>query len=356
MRNLLRSPSPKAEATVAGAGECLAESVWFPSARAVEVRQEAIGVPRPNEIRVRTLCSAISHGTELLVYRGQVPSDLQLDLPTLQGSFGFPIKYGYASVGVIDMVGDKVTDLRKGDMVFVHHPHQSFYTVPAESAIRIPPRIDPEAAALLANLETAINIVLDAHATPSDRALVFGQGVVGLLVTQVLRRNNVRSIIAVDPIERRRELAKAVGAERTLQPTERLKDQVFEATDGQGADLAIEVSGNPAALNDAIECLRFQGTIVAASWYGTKPVSLHLGGAFHRNRLRIISSQVSHMDPSLAPAWTPERRLTEAVSLLGGITWKPLITHRFPIARAAEAYRLLDERGAEAVQVLFNYV
>jgi threonine dehydrogenase-like Zn-dependent dehydrogenase len=130
----------------------------------------------------------------------------------------------------------------------------------------------------------------------------------------------------------------------------------MDLTSGMGADLAIEVSGNPAALNLAIDVVRLQGKVVAASWYGKKPVTLDLGGAFHRNRVRIVSSQVSHIDPELGATWTRERRTQMAVDLLSEISWQPLISHRFPIERAAEAYQLLDEHPDSVVQVLFAYV
>src|SRR5512133_729405 len=114
-----------------------ATSLWFPGPRLVEFRREVISPPGRGEVMVRALASGLSHGTEMLVYRGQVPVDLELDLPTLQGNFGFPIKYGYASVGRIDETGPEARGLQPGDLVFVHHPHQDRYVVPAERAIRL---------------------------------------------------------------------------------------------------------------------------------------------------------------------------------------------------------------------------
>ena len=333
-----------------------AESIWFSSSRSVEVRREPIGLVGPHDILVQALYSAISSGTEMLVYRGQVPAGLVLDLPTLKGSFSFPIKYGYASVGRVEATGDAVSRVAAGDLVFVHHPHQSSYVVPAEAAIQLPRQLEPEAGVFLANLETAVNVVLDARPRVGDRVIVFGQGVVGLLVTQLLRKSGVRTIIAVDAMARRRQLSELVGADVVLAPQDRLIDSVRDITDDQGADLAIEISGNPQALDTAIDCVGFQGMIVVASWYGVKPATLHLGGAFHRNRVRIISSQVSNIDPTLGPAWTRERRLATALASLQDLAWQPLISHRFRLEEAAEGYRLLDERPDEAVQVIFSYV
>src|SRR5947209_16557843 len=135
----------------------------------------------------------------MLVYRGQVPPDFDLDLPTLRGSFRFPIKYGYATVGQVVEVGEGVQNLRAGDLVFVHHPHQTEFVVPASMPVRLPPELPPEAGVLFANVETAINVMLDAHPRLGERVAVFGQGVVGLLLTQLLRRVGTATVLAVDP-------------------------------------------------------------------------------------------------------------------------------------------------------------
>src|SRR5215216_3093094 len=99
-----------------------ATAVWFPEARKVELRDEALPAVGPQDVLVEAVGSAISHGTEMLVFRGQVPPELELDLPTLRGAFAFPIKYGYACVGRVVDVGAEA-DLAVGDLVFVHHPH-----------------------------------------------------------------------------------------------------------------------------------------------------------------------------------------------------------------------------------------
>lgn len=332
-----------------------ATSVWLSGPRQVELRREALPPVGPNDVLVRTSLSAISHGTEMLVYRGQVPEDLALDLPTLAGSFRFPIKYGYASVGRVEEVGAEVTGLRPGDLVFAHHPHQSAYVVPASFPVRLPPGTPPEAGVFLANAETAVNVLLDAHPRYGERVLIFGQGVVGLLVTRLLRRAGAGCIVAVEPWAGRAQAARAAGADVVLPPDEHLGQTVLELTDGQGADLAIEVSGHPAALQQAIDGVAFQGTVVVCSWYGTKPVQLALGGAFHRRRLRLVSSQVSHLDPALEPRWTRERRLAVALDTLETLDATSLISHRVPLEQAADAYTLVDQRAEETVQVVLTY-
>src|SRR5205807_958766 len=160
-------------------------------------------------------------------------------------------------------------------------------------------------------------------------------------------------VVAVEPSTLRRSFAERCGAEAAIAPGD--GTFVRELTSGRGADVAIDASGNPSALQEAIDCVALEGTVVVCSWYGDKPVPLDLGGRFHRGRVRLVSSQVGRIDPSLAPRWDRERRLGLAKELLGELVLAELITHRVPFAKAAEAYALLDERASETVQVVLDY-
>jgi 2-desacetyl-2-hydroxyethyl bacteriochlorophyllide A dehydrogenase len=330
-----------------------AASVWFPRAREVELREETVRGTGAGEIRVRAIASGLSHGTEMLVFRGEVPVGLALDLPTLAGSYAFPIKFGYASVGRVIETGAGVKDLAPGDQVFVHHPHQQEYVVSASAAVRLPKRLPPDLGVFLANCETALNDDLDAHPRLGEEVAVFGQGVVGLLVTQLLNLAGAR-VTAVEPISLRRDLALRCGADEAVTPETALA-RIASRTKGRGADVVIEASGNARALQLAIDAAAFQASVVVCSWYGSKPVSLDLGSRFHRARLRLVSSQVSQLDPALAPRWDRTRRLDTALALLGELVLGPLITHRIPFARAAEAYELVDQRPEQTVQVILTY-
>jgi len=335
-------------------GSLEARALWFTAPRTAELRPERVPSPGPGEVRVRAIASAISHGTEMLVYRGDVPADLPLDLPTLAGDFSFPIKYGYATVGRILDTGTDVDSLSPGDLVFVHHPHQEAFTVPAELPVRLPEEIEPMTGLFLANLETALNVVHDTPLRLGETALVFGQGVVGLLVTQLLKLAGAK-VFAVDPIEKRRSLALEVGAEEAFEPGEDLSLRLLEATAGRGADVAVEVSSSGTALQAAVDAVATEGTVVVASWYGTKSIALSLGGHFHRGRVRLRSSQVGHMNPELRPRWNRTRRTEAVLGLLPRLRLMDLVLHRVPFEEAPEAYRLVDEEPDEAVQVILTH-
>jgi 2-desacetyl-2-hydroxyethyl bacteriochlorophyllide A dehydrogenase len=334
--------------------ELKARALWFTAPRTPTLRAETVGPPGPGEVRVKTIASAVSAGTEMLVYRGEVPRDLRLDLPTLVGSYAFPIKYGYSAAGRVLDTGPGVEHLSPGDPVFVHHPHQEVFVVPARMPVRLPDDLDPELGVFAANLETALNVVHDTPVRLGEMALIFGQGVVGFLVALLLKRAGAGSVLVVDPLEERRRLALAAGVDGAFAPGG-LNDRVTEITGGRGADVAVETSGSGAALQSAIDAVATEGTVVVASWYGTKPVTLALGGHFHRGRVRLRSSQVGRSNPELTPRWDSDRRMDTVLGLLGRLKLRKLISHRIPFGEASEAYKLLDERPEEALQVIFTY-
>jgi len=332
------------------------EAVWFPAAGAVEIRSEPSRPVGPTDVRVRAVVSGLSAGSELLVYRGLAPADLPPDLPTVEGDFRLPIKFGYASVGTVVEVGTEVGGLGVDDVVFAHHPHQTEYVVAADFPIRLTKDLPVERGIFAANLETAATVVLDAHPRLDEAVLVVGQGIVGLLVTMLLKRAGARPIIAVDLHELRREAAVRAGAHHAMAPDDALVPQILGLTDGRGVDVAVEASGSADALQACLDATAFGGTIVVASWYGTRGVELALGGAFHRRRLRMVSSQVSTLDPGLSPRWSRDRRTDLVRSLMSQLPLEDLVSHRVPFSAAASAYQLLDERPEECLQVVLNYV
>jgi 2-desacetyl-2-hydroxyethyl bacteriochlorophyllide A dehydrogenase len=336
------------------APELKARALWFTAPRTAELREETVPPPGPGEVRIETKASAVSAGTEMLVYRGEVPRDLPLDLPTLGGSYAFPIKYGYAAAGRVLDTGPDVEHLVTGDPVFVHHPHQEVFVVPARLPVRLPDDLDLSLGVFCANLETALGVVHDTPLRLGETALVLGGGVVGLLVARLLKLGGAGAVLVVDPLEKRRGLALAAGADDAFGP-EALDGRVMEATLGRGADVAVETSGSGSALQAAIDAVATEGTVVVASWYGTKPVTLYLGERFHRGRVKLRSSQVGRLNPELGLRWDTTRRMETVLALLDRLGPGDLVSHRLPFHRAPEAYRLLDERMREAVQVVFTY-
>jgi 2-desacetyl-2-hydroxyethyl bacteriochlorophyllide A dehydrogenase len=307
---------------------------------------------------VRTLFSAISHGTEMLVYRGEVPKNLGLDLtiPTMEGRYEFPIKYGYSNVGRVVEVGDRDSTFKPGDMVFVHAPHETCYCIPGHLATLLPHEVPPKRGIFVANLETAINSMLDSGVHFGENVVIFGQGVVGLLLTILSKRAGVHRILTVDRFEKRRELSLYWGADFSFDPeADGLEESIMTHTKGVGSDVVIEASGNPEALNTALQIAAFQGTVVVVSWYGERQAELSLGDAFHRNRLIIKSSQVSNIDSALTARWNPQRRMDLALELLKEIPLEHLISHVYHFREAGKAFDKIDRHPEEVVQVVLEY-
>lgn len=317
-------------------------------------------VERPSvdadEVGVRTRVSAISPGTERLIYRGEAPAELPADetFDSLEGSLSFPLCYGYAVVGRVDRVGEHVDDAWLGRRVFGFHPHASYFTAAPEDLHVVPDEIGDEDATYLPFVETAVNFLLDGAPAIGERVGVFGQGLVGLLTTALLAAHPLEDLVTVDRYESRRELSEALGADESLAP----EDDVIERLrrgDPAGRDLTYELSGNPEALDDAIDATGYDGTVLVGSWYGTTTAELDLGGRFHRQRITVESSQVSTLAPSVRGRWSIDRRLAVAWDWLDRLPIDRLCTHRVPIDDAPEAYRLLEEDPDEAIGVLLTY-
>ncbi|MBI3960571.1 MAG: zinc-binding alcohol dehydrogenase [Chloroflexi bacterium] len=318
--------------------------------------EEATPVPASSEALVETIVSAISPGTEMLFYRGQLPAGVSVDtaIPALSAGLTYPLKYGYACVGRVIGLGADVPDQWHGRLVFAFHPHESHFCAPLSSLLPVPLGIEPERASLLPNAETAVNLVMDGAPLVGERVVVFGLGIVGLLTTALLAQFPLAALYAVDPIAPRRAVASALGATQTFHPAE-TASLCASLADSQGADLIFELSGQPAALDQAVQVAGFGGRIVVGSWYGNKRASLELGEHFHRNRIQIVSSQVSTLAPDLTGRWTKARRMESAWRFLAGLPVERLITHRFPVEEAADAYRLIDQQPERTVQVIFEY-
>jgi len=313
-----------------------ARALFHTAPRRVEIRELPTPRPATGEVIVNTVCSGISSGTERLVYRGEVPADLTLDdtIDALGGAFSYPFAYGYACVGEV---------AESGQTVFAFHPHQDVFAAQASDLIPLP-SIDPASATLFPLVETALQVTLDAGTGYRDRVVVLGGGVLGLLTALLLQRSGQRPLLA-EPQAWRRAMASSLGVAAAA-PEELGKQEV---------PLVIDASGNPDAPAMALNMLAHEGTLLVASWFGTKPVVLPLGGAFHRRRLIIRSTQVSTVPARLSATWTRSRRRLEAIELLSELPLAELCTHVFAFGNAAEAFRAVDERVPGLMHAVLDY-
>lgn len=333
-----------------------ARQLWFTQPHAVAVRPVSLPPPGAGQVRVQTLCSAVSAGTEMLVYRGQVPGGMALDaaIAGMQDEVSYPLPYGYACVGEVTRVGAGVDPSWHGRRVFAFQPHASHFLSATDGLIPVPDDIAPEAAVFLANLETAVNLVQDGNPQLGERVVVLGQGIVGLLLSHLLAQFPLDGLYAVEGIPSRQAQALAAGVQAVCAPADAVA-ALAQQWGSAGADLVYEVSGAPPALDTAIALCGFTSRVVVGSWYGNKDCHLALGGAAHRNRLQIITSQVSTLAPGLTGRWDKARRFDLCWSLLRRLPVTALISHRVSLDEAGTLYAQLAQSPDTVMQALFVY-
>jgi NADPH:quinone reductase-like Zn-dependent oxidoreductase len=296
------------------AGRALARALWYVAPGRVDLWEESVAPLAPGEARVRTLWSGVSRGTERLVLSGRVPPSehARMRAPAQQGAFPFPVKYGYAAVGVVEEGPDDLA----GRTVFALVPHADVFTASAAALVPVPDVVPPRRAVLAANMETALNAVWDGAVGPGDRVAVVGAGLVGCLVASLCARVAGTEVTLVDVRPERAAVAAALGC-RFAVPGEVPTD----------CDVVFHASATPAGLATAIAAAGFEASIVELSWYGEGTVAAPLGGAFHAQRLRLASSQVGSVSPSRRPRWSHRRRLEKALALLDDARLDTLIDH-----------------------------
>jgi 2-desacetyl-2-hydroxyethyl bacteriochlorophyllide A dehydrogenase len=332
-------------------------SVYFTSPKSIEIREESLPEPGSAEVVVQTQLSAISPGTELMIYQGLFPQDLALDenILSLKDHFGYPLKYGYSAVGKVITLGPGVDLAWKGRTVFAFNPHESHFIAPVTGLIPLPQRMTPETAVFLPNMETAVNFVMDGKPLIGERVVVLGQGIVGLLTTALLAQFPLERLVTLDRYALRRQASLDLGVHASLDPGEAGTQDQLHGLLPESADLCFELTGSPAALDQAIAVTGFDGRVIVGSWYGQKQASLDLGGRFHRSRIRLISSQVSTLAPELSGRWSKNRRFDLAWEMLRLVKPARWITHRFALHDAALAYQQIDQHPDQSIQVVLTY-
>jgi 2-desacetyl-2-hydroxyethyl bacteriochlorophyllide A dehydrogenase len=288
-----------------------AEAFWLRGPGVGEIRAVTLPEPRSHEVLVRTLFSGVSRGTETLVFRGEVPPSQYADMraPFQEGDFPGPLKYGYLNVGIVE------SGPMAGQTVFCLYPHQTAYVVPADSVTPLPPDLSPRRAVLAGTVETAVNALWDAAPLIGDRVSVVGAGMVGCCVARLLSRFPAIEVTLVDVDPSRAAVAQALGvefAEPNAAPVER--------------DMVFHTSASAEGLQQSLEMLAPEGTVIDMSWYGNSTVALSLGGAFHSRRLTIRSSQVGTVSPARGRSRTTADRMALALDLLQDPAFDALLT------------------------------
>ena len=321
----------------------------------------------PEEVRIRTLYSGISAGTELSQYRGTNPfmqrrwdAASRLFVDAEEPSWSYPVSnLGYEEVGEIVEVGHAVDDLRPGQLVFGTWGHRTHHVATRDYARErlLPADADPRIGIFSHIGAVALNGVHDAGIRIGDLVVVFGLGVPGQIVAQAARASGA-TVIGVDPVEERREMALALGIDRVLDPMAcSVAETIKRETGGRGADVCIEVSGAAAALAEAIRTVAYSSRVVAMGFLQGEARGLRLGEEFHHNRVELVCSQISGVAPAASHRWNRLRLWQSAVRLQheGRLNLLPLITHCVPFADAPALFALLDAGEPGILQAVLTF-
>lgn len=346
----------------------MGKGVVFTKPRTVEFESYEDLPLGPHELRVRTLYSGISAGTEMTAYRGSNPylskqwdTKHRLFLSSEAPSQPYPLSgWGYEEVGEVIEVHPDVTTLKVGDIVYGTWGHRTHHILQEESASqRIKPEgLDPILAIYSHLGPIALNGILDANIHVGETVAIFGLGVLGQIIAQLAKLNGAR-VYGVDMIEKRLNLSRELGAiedgfnPRDGSPAEKIKD----LTNGRGADVTIEVTGSAKALHEAVRATAYSARVVALGFFQGEAQGLSLGEEFHHNRISLVCSQISNVDPALSYRWNRIRLIHTIMDLQtqGSLNLRPVITHVIPFRQAAQAFQILDETPDQALQIVLDF-
>jgi threonine dehydrogenase-like Zn-dependent dehydrogenase len=332
---------------------------------------EIVDAPTPRAIGrksvAKTIATSVSAGTEMSFYRGET-SLLNFhvnEYGLLQegpGNIKFPMQsdgsgvwwMGYASVGRIIEVGDEATDVKVGNLVFTEGGHKEYQI--SDSFRLLPANVNPVNASLLSLIRIAFNGMLDARVKLMDKVVIFGMGIVGQLLLQMSKLSGAH-VIAVDPLQSRLEMARMLGADETFDPSkpDDVGMYVQQRTNGHGADIIFEASGNVDALSDAIRCCGADGVVTVMSFYRKPPSKLHLDHEFHHRRITLRSSQVGGVCPLFSRHYNWNTLLDSAIGLLPKLNLDPLVSHRIKFDALPITLEMIDRDPQQSMVVVVEY-
>jgi 2-desacetyl-2-hydroxyethyl bacteriochlorophyllide A dehydrogenase len=321
-----------------------------------------------HEVRLQTLYSGISAGTELTAYRGSNPylhkqwdPTRKLFIPGDQTSLTYPVSgWGYEEVGEVIELGSEVKDVSISDVIFGTWGHRTHHIVEESYARdRLQARSLDAVFGIFSQIGAiAINGVHDARIRIGETVAVFGMGTLGQIVGQLARRSGAK-VVGVDRFEKRLEIALQSGAADIVlnASNTEVAEHIRSMTDNRGADIAIEVTGSTLALQQAIRSVAYSSKVIAMGFFQGEASGLFLGEEFHHNRVNIVGSQISGSDPELTYRWNRLRLIQSFMRLQadGLINLKPIISHVIPFDDAGEAFRILDEEPEKALQVVLDF-
>jgi threonine dehydrogenase-like Zn-dependent dehydrogenase len=344
-------------------GEIGGRTVQIIDTGAVECAVYPVAPLADGAVRVRTVRSAISPGTEMTFF-GRDASNVYLhkhwneELRLFEAgapSMEYPLTFGYRSAGLV--TESRTNEVTTGTRLFGNWRHTEFSTLDPERALaqRLPDALSWDDAVDIAQMgPICLNAVTHAEGEHVGHpTVVFGAGPVGLITAQLLRATGAQQVEVVDRVGERLEIARSLGFETTdVAATGDVAATVKRRYGTSAVAVAFECTGSTSALHEAIRVVRRRGTVVAVGFYQGEGRGLLLGDEFHHNGIRVQSGQIGNLHPSVTQA-TLRARIAE-MAMAGTIVLGSLPRLTVPVERVAEGFDAL-RRPAEVLQVALSY-
>lgn len=322
----------------------------------------------PQEIRLQTLYSGISAGTELTAYRGSNPylhrrwdTTRRLFVPDTETSMRYPVVgWGYEECGKVVELGGEVTQVKEGDIIYGTWGHRTHHIVTEEYAAGriLPDGLDPILGIFSQIGAIALNGVHDAAIRIGETVAIFGLGTPGQIIAQLAKKSGAR-VIGIDLMERRLQMALDLNAVDVVLDARKgeVAEQIKAMTDNRGADVCIEASGAYRALHEAIRSAAYSAKAVTLGFFQGDGEGLRLGEEFHHNRINVVCSQIFGVNPELSYRWNQARLVRTIMELQAQqvLNLRPLITHVVPFPHAQEAFNICDYEPESAIQVVLDF-
>jgi threonine dehydrogenase-like Zn-dependent dehydrogenase len=309
----------------------------------VECSERVLEALRDDQVRVRVEVSMVSTGTELHHIQG-----------THTKESTFPRSTGYISVGKIIGIGAKVSGWSLDQRVLVHQSHFARHNADPATILPVPDGVEPADACATVLLGISLRGVRGGQVQFGDSVAVFGLGVIGLFTVHLSKLAGAHPVIAVDPVAKRRDVAKALGADITIDPIKSdAKAGVFEATNGEGARVAIDASATPKVIATLPDVTApFGRVVVLGGVHGIVPMDLYT--RFQKSNLTMVGCGSPY--PTDYPYDERRNELTLLAMLKSGMVRpRPALTHFVPWRQGPEMYRMLIEEKDKAIGVAFDW-
>lgn len=346
----------------------MAEKLVIAAPGKVEYRKVSVPEPGPAQVKLKTLLSGISHGTEMTAYLGTSPfianglTPERTFAPKKPGDPSFyPFEWaGYDLYTEVIAAGRDVKTLKVGDKVHVPRPHQTECLLDETDPdiLKLKPSTPPEDAIMIMLSSVALIGIHDAEIKLGDRVVIFGGGIVGQLAVQMAFLSGAARVFLVEPNADRRKMAEAVCPVETLDPTtENPTVTLRRLLNNVQPDAVLECSGSIKGLKAAVQATGVAGTVVAVGFYAGNATDFSFGEEFLHNRVTLKASMGVWGCPSRWPTLWNRRRELEAVrDLIEGkkLSFKGFVSLHVPFKEAQRAYEII-RKDPSHMKVVLTY-